>query len=127
MKVTTHDTSQSPAVKLALVAFAVVAVVSDVPAVEFGMYSPIAPALALLFVGVPVMPTVETGVIAPVAIVRPPVTPTPPDETVSAGVVTVPVNVGDASGAAPKVVNAAPADALPVPPFAIGSGSATKE
>jgi hypothetical protein len=56
--VVVHDTSQSPAVKLSLVAFADVAVVSDVPVAEFVTYSPTDPAFTLLFVVVPTIPAV---------------------------------------------------------------------
>ena len=37
------------------------------------------------------------------------------------GAETVPVNVGEAIGAAPKLVNAAVADVAPVPPFVIAT------
>jgi hypothetical protein len=81
----THDTSQSPAVRLTLVELVVTFVVREVVLVVFVRISPTLPAAALLLVVVPTMPAVCDGVIAPVA--------------VSAAVVTVPVNVGDASGA----------------------------
>ena len=42
-------------------------------------------------------------------------------------VVTVPVNVGEASGAAPKFVKAAAAVVAPVPPLAIGNVPVTPE
>lgn len=70
-------------------------------------YSPMLPALALLFVVVPTMPLVCEGVKAPV--------------DVSAAVVTVPVNVGEAVGAAPRFVSAAAALVAPVPPCATDS------
>jgi hypothetical protein len=50
-----------------LVAFAGVADVSEVPDVVLLRYSPMLPALALLFVVVPTMPAVCDGVMAPVA------------------------------------------------------------
>ena len=40
---------------------------------------------------------------------------------VAVGAVGVPVNVGEAKGAAPKLVKAAEAEVAPVPPFAIGT------
>lgn len=59
------DISQSPAVREALVQFALVLFVSEVPLVEFVTYSPTLPALALLLVVVPTMPAVWEGVYAP--------------------------------------------------------------
>lgn len=64
---TTPETSQSPAVKLMLVALNAVPLVSDVPLVVLVTNSPTDPAFALSFVVVPTMPAVEDGVIAPVA------------------------------------------------------------
>lgn len=122
---TCPHTSQSPAVKLMLVTLAAAPLVremADPLATDDVTNSPTLPAFALLFVVVPTIPAVCDGVIAPVA--------------VSAAVVTVPVNVGDARGAygdssvvkpapltvllADSVVNA-PVDAVVEP---IGPGAA---
>lgn len=69
-------TSQSPAVRERLVILATVPVESDMAEPEpttDSVYSPNAPAFALLFVVVPVMPAVWLGIIAPVDTVSAPV------------------------------------------------------
>lgn len=132
-------TSQSPAVKVILVTFAAMFVVSAIPVATAFAYSPTLPACALSAAAVPLMPIVVDGVISPVAVraaavavpvnvgdangayvdaalavVKYPATDAPP------GIVTVPVNVGEASGAAPMRDNSAGAVVTPVPPFTTG-------
>jgi hypothetical protein len=66
-----------------LVAFTGVPDVTEVPLVEFVRYSPTTPPAALLFVATAAMPFCGLNAVV----------------TVRLGVITVPVNVGDASGA----------------------------
>ena len=66
LKLALHVTSQSPAVKLTLVAFSGVVVVIGVVLVVLVRISPTLPAFALLFVVVPTIPFVWLGVNVPV-------------------------------------------------------------
>jgi hypothetical protein len=61
------------------------------------------------------------GVVVPIELLLIVTAPIVPPEMVAVGIVTVPVNVGEASGAAPRLVSAADAVAAFVPPFAIGT------
>jgi hypothetical protein len=65
------EQSQSPAVNETEVTVAATLLVSETPVAELLTNSPTLPALALLFVVVPTMPEVWTGVIAPEFIVSP--------------------------------------------------------
>lgn len=86
IKSATPDTSQSPAVRVMLAKFVLVAVVSGTDERLVGAgYSPTLPVFALLLVVVPTIPDVCEGVKFPV--------------TVRAAAETVPVKVGEASGA----------------------------
>lgn len=86
-------------------AFSAVPLVAEVVAVLFSISSPMLPAVGLSFVVVPTIPAVLEGVIAPVAVsvvnlpARGVVKPIVALLTVPPGIVTVPVNVGDANGA----------------------------
>lgn len=115
VNVTVPVTSQSPAVRLALVQLAAVADVRDVPAVVFGTNSPTLPAFALLFVVVPTMPAVLDGVIAAENACAPDQVFAPLSNGTVAPLVPV-----DAVAAVPKprFVRAAAAVVAPVPPLA---------
>lgn len=80
---TSPSTSQSPAARLMLAAFAVTDDVTEVEAVVAVTYSPTEPAFALSFVAVPAIPAVLDGVIVL--------------EAVIAEAASVPVTVGPAS------------------------------
>lgn len=104
LNLSTPITSQSPAVKLMLVAFIVAPVDMEVPVVVLVTYSPTLPAFALLLVVVPTMPLVCEGVKLPLeaSAVKLPARPPPvtAEFTIAVVAICVVFVVAEAVGAA---------------------------